>query len=334
MTEHHEETFTTNLYIPPNYKSELPIRNTQIAVNNIKQKFSNSFSQKLCLTLVQAPLFVSANSGMNDTLNGVEAPVSFHTNEFGDESMQIVQSLAKWKRIALKEYGFSEGEGLYTNMYALRPSETTDNLHSVLVDQWDWEQVIAPQDRTLEKLEDTVNKIYEAIKEIEDYTPHQILPPKVTFISSQELKALYPNHSSKDREYLFSKEKGAIFIEQIGGDNHENRAPDYDDWELNGDLIFYYPLLDTALEISSMGIRVDKDSLLKQLKFSGRESYATQDYHRQLLEGELPYTIGGGIGQSRLCMFLLNKAHIGEVQSSVWPKLVQKEAFSKNLFFL
>ena len=325
---------TNNLYIPPKYKSESPILNTQIAVNKIKQQFTDSFSKKLCLTLVQAPLFVSANSGMNDTLNGVEKPVSFHTSEFGEQSMQIVQSLAKWKRIALKEYGFSEGEGLYTDMHALRPSETTDNLHSVLVDQWDWEQIISPQDRTLKKLEDTVNKIYEAIKETEVYATQQILPPDVTFITSSELKALYPNHSSKDREYLFSKEKGAIFIEQIGGKNHENRAPDYDDWLLNGDLIFYYPLLDTALEISSMGIRVDKNSLLKQLKESNCEYYMEQPYHQMLLNDELPLTIGGGIGQSRLCMFLLQKAHIGEVQPSVWPESIREKAISNEIFFL
>lgn len=329
--------FMTNFYIPPNYHSSLSVLDTQIAIYTLKQNFAKSFSRKLSLTHVEAPLFVSENSGLNDTLNGIELPVSFHTNEL---SLQIVHSLAKWKRLALKNYGFSNGEGLYTNMRALRTHETPDNTHSILVDQWDWEQIISPSERNLQKLEKTVNLIYSAIKETEYFMIakypmlSEILPPKITFINSTDLESLYPNCCAKTKEYLFAKKYGAIFIEQIGGSHHENRAPDYDDWTLNGDLIFYYPLLDTALEISSMGIRVDKTSLLRQLKESDCEHYVKQYFHQMLLNENLPLTIGGGIGQSRLCMFLLQKAHIGEVQPSIWPEEILNTALYNEIFFL
>jgi len=287
--------------------------------------------KEMNLERVSAPLFVPKSSGLNDNLSGVERPVSFDIKSIKSEDVEVVQSLAKWKRLALWEYGFKPGEGLYTNMNAIRRDEDLDNLHSCYVDQWDWEKVIEKSERNNQMLEDTVRTIFKVIKHME----HQVwykypdavkhLPDDIYFIDSEELLRLYPDKSPKERENLITKEKGCVFIKRIGqklsnGEPHDKRAPDYDDWELNGDILFWFDWLDCALEISSMGIRVDEESLAKQLKLSNCEDRASLPYHSMLLKGELPYTIGGGIGQSRLCMLLLNRAHVGEVQSSIWPK--------------
>ncbi len=268
-------------------------------------------------------------TGLNDDLNGVERPVSFEMKDAEGQTIEIIHSLAKWKRLVLKRYGISLHEGIYTDMNAIRRDETLDNTHSIYVDQWDWEKVIAPTDRTLAYLQQTVNQLYNAFLETEDaLVAHYpkckaFLPKEVTFISSQELEDRYPTLSPQKREEVFAKEKGAIFITQIGktlrsGKKHDNRAPDYDDWELNGDLILWNPVLDSALELSSMGIRVDEKSLAHQLQVANAEHRKSLDYHQMLLRGELPLTIGGGIGQSRICMLLMQKAHIGEVQASIW----------------
>lgn len=268
-------------------------------------------------------------TGLNDDLNGVERPVSFEMKDAEGQTIEIIHSLAKWKRLVLKRYGISLHEGIYTDMNAIRRDETLDNTHSIYVDQWDLEKVIAPTDRTLAYLQQTVNQLYNAFLETEDaLVAHYpkckaFLPKEVTFISSQELEDRYPTLSPQKREEVFAKEKGAIFITQIGktlrsGKKHDNRAPDYDDWELNGDLILWNPVLDSALELSSMGIRVDEKSLAHQLQVANAEHRKSLDYHQMLLRGELPLTIGGGIGQSRICMLLMQKAHIGEVQASIW----------------
>ena len=259
--------------------------------------------------------------------------------------VEIVHSLAKWKRYALKRYGFHSGEGLYTDMNAIRRDEDTDNIHSLYVDQWDWEKVISKEERNMETLEYTVRKVYAALKETESYIGRRynyiepILPDEITFITSQELEDLYPDKTAKEREYLIAKDKGAVFISQIGkylisGEKHDGRAPDYDDWELNGDIIVYYPVLDIALELSSMGIRVDEEALMHQLKIAGCEDRAELDFQKALLNHELPYTIGGGLGQSRICMFCLRKAHIGEVQSSTWPPHIVKHALENGIQLL
>lgn len=319
-----------NLTIPKNYTSPLTIRETEVAIKEVKDSFERALAKALHLTRVSAPLFVKPQSGLNDTLNGVERPVSFGIKEQADEPVEIVHSLAKWKRYALKRYDFHSGEGLYTDMSAIRRDEDTDNIHSIYVDQWDWEKIISKEERNTETLEYTVRKVYSALKETEEYICRRynyidsFLPDEIFFITSQELEDLYPSLSPKEREHRLAKSKGAIFISQIGkvlasGEKHDGRAPDYDDWELNGDIIVYYPVLDIALELSSMGIRVDEIALKSQLKLSGCEERSELDFQKALLAGELPYTVGGGIGQSRICMFYLRKAHIGEVQSSVWP---------------
>ena len=291
-----------HLTIPQGYVSPLTIRETEVAIKEIKDYFERSLAKSLHLTRVSAPLFVKPESGLNDNLNGVERPVSFGIKEQDDTPAEIVHSLAKWKRYALKHYGFHSGEGLYTDMSAIRRDEDTDNIHSIYVDQWDWEKVISKEERNMETLQYTVRKVYSALKETEDY-----ISRRYNYI-----------------EPLLPDEKGAIFVAQIGkvlasGEKHDGRAPDYDDWELNGDIIVYYPVLDIALELSSMGIRVDEEALAKQLKLSGCEDRAKLPFQKSLLNRELPYTIGGGIGQSRICMYYLRKAHIGEVQSSLWP---------------
>ncbi len=319
-----------NLMIPEGYRPPLSIRETEVAIKEVKDHFERSLAKNLHLTRVSAPLFVRPESGLNDNLNGVERPVSFGIKEQNDKEVEIVHSLAKWKRYALKRYGFHSGEGLYTDMSAIRRDEDTDNLHSIYVDQWDWEKVISREERNDETLEYTVRKVYAALKETEHFMARrynyigEILPDDITFITSQELEDLYPECTPKEREYRYAKQKKAIFIKQIGktlasGERHDGRAPDYDDWELNGDIIVYYPVLDTALELSSMGIRVDAEALRKQLAAAGCEERAQLPFHSMLLEGRLPLTMGGGIGQSRICMALLEKAHIGEVQASVWP---------------
>ncbi len=324
-----------NLKLPDGYKSVLSLKETEIAIKKVKDYFERILAEKLNLTRVSAPLFVRRDSGLNDTLNGVERPVSFDIAGF-DGDYEIVQSLAKWKRFALLHYGFDRGEGLYTDMNAIRRDEVTDNLHSVYVDQWDWEKVIDKSERNFDTLKATVKSIYEALKATEKYIATDCgfcdmqLPENISFVTTQELEDLYPDKTPKEREYIAAKEKGAIFLMQIGGtlksgEIHDGRAPDYDDWSLNGDIIVYYPVLDIALELSSMGIRVDEDALLKQLRIRGKEENAKLPFQKALLEGKLPYTIGGGIGQSRICMYFLRKAHVGEVQASVWPPEVLEE---------
>ena len=319
-----------HLYIPTDYMSALGLYDTQVAIKTVKDFFQQSLAEQLYLLRVSAPLFVTPESGLNDNLNGVERPVTFGIREQNDRPAEIVHSLAKWKRNALKQYGFHIGEGLYTDMSAIRRDEDTDNIHSVYVDQWDWEKIMSPEERNLDFLKSTVKDIYEALKNTEKHMADQydyietILPDKIFFITSQELEDRYPDLTPKEREYTITKEKGAVFIMQIGGvlasgERQDGRSPDYDDWSLNGDLIVYYPVLDIALELSSMGIRVNADALRAQLNECGCQSRAKLPFQKSILNGTLPQTIGGGIGQSRICMFFLRKAHIGEVQCSVWP---------------
>ncbi len=320
-----------NIMIPKDYHSELNLHDTQIAIKTVKDFFQNLLALRLNLSRVSAPLFVDPTSGLNDNLNGVERPVTFDIKEQNGREAEVVQSLAKWKRYALKKYGFSCGEGLYTDMNAIRRDETTDNIHSIFVDQWDWEKIIRKEERTLDTLKETATTVYNCLRKTEKYMSIQydyieeILPHDIFFITSQELLEMFPDNTPKEREYYIAKAKGAVCIMQIGdvlenGEPHDGRAPDYDDWSLNADIVVYYPVLDIALEISSMGIRVDKDALLSQLKKSGCEERASLPFQKSIINEELPYTIGGGIGQSRICMFFLRKAHIGEVQSSLWPE--------------
>lgn len=314
--------------IPEDYSSLLDLRGTQVAIKKVKDFFEKDLAIQLNLTRVSAPLFVKRSSGLNDTLNGVERPVGFDIKGICDDA-EIVQSLAKWKRYALKMYEFAPGEGLYTDMNAIRRDEDTDNIHSAFVDQWDWEKIIKKEERTLDTLKLTVKRIYRALLHTEYYISYEYkfikkqLPDEIKFITTQELEDEYPDMTPKEREYAAAKKFGAVFIMQIGGKLksgkiHDGRAPDYDDWSLNGDIIVYYPLLDIALELSSMGIRVDEAALMAQLNERGCPERAELEFHKALLNGDLPYTIGGGIGQSRMCMFFLQKAHIGEVQSSLW----------------
>ena len=320
----------SQITIPDGYRPFLNLKETQIAIKQVKDFFQRELAAELNLKRVSAPLFVSPESGLNDNLNGVERPVSFGVKEQNDSPFEIVHSLAKWKRLALKRYGFSVGEGLYTDMSAIRRDEETDNLHSIYVDQWDWEKIIAKEDRNEETLRDTVKAVYEALRITEKYIANKydyvecFLPEEITFITTEELIALYPDMTPKEREYEIVKKYGAVFLMQIGdilsdGQKHDGRAPDYDDRSLNGDILVYYPVLDIALELSSMGIRVDEKTLAKQLDKAGCPERARLPFQKALLEGKLPQTIGGGIGQSRICMFFLRKAHIGEVQVSVWP---------------
>lgn len=319
----------SKIIIPQNYYSKLNPRQTQLAIKKVKDFFERDLAIQLNLTRVSAPLFVDKYSGLNDNLNGTERPVSFSLID--NTELEIVHSLAKWKRMALKNYHFSVNEGLYTDMNAIRRDEMPDNIHSIFVDQWDWEKIIHYEDRTVEMLQSTVKAIYRAFQHTEKYIAddynfiENLLPEKITFITTEELEDRYPQLSPKEREYQAAKEYGAIFLMKIGGalkcgKPHDGRAPDYDDWELNGDIIIYYPLLDLPLELSSMGIRVDKKSLMKQLEICGCTERMNLPYHKALLNDELPYTIGGGIGQSRICMYFLRKAHIGEVQASYWDK--------------
>lgn len=333
------------LMIPEGYKSQLNLHDTQIGIKTVKDFFQQSLAQRLNLLRVSAPLFVTPDSGLNDNLNGVERPVSFGIKEQGDAPAEIVHSLAKWKRSALKKYGFSHGEGLYTDMSAIRRDEDTDNIHSIYVDQWDWEKIITREERNEETLKEVVRTVYKSLKKTEKYMAIQydyieeILPKEIFFVTSQELEDMYPDCSPKEREYNIAKLKGAVFIMQIGGilasgEKHDGRAPDYDDWSLNGDIIVYYPVLDIALELSSMGIRVDEDALQKQLEISGCPQRAEMPFQKAILNKELPYTIGGGIGQSRICMFYLRKAHIGEVQASLWPDSVMQKARDNGIELL
>ena len=323
------------LVIPERYESSLGVIETQQAIKDLKDFFENRLGEMLKLTRVSSPLFVLPETGTNDNLNGVEKPVSFEVPHLRKDA-EIVHSLAKWKRIALKKYGFSVGRGLYTDMNAIRKDEELDNLHSLYVDQWDWELIINKEDRTIKTLKKVVKSLYRVFKETEEHV-HMIypevgctLPEEITFITSQELLDMYPDLTPKEREDAIVREKKAVFLMQIGktlstGEKHDGRSPDYDDWDLNGDILFYNEVLDSAIELSSMGIRVDEEALEKQLKAAGCEERKELDYHKALLNGELPYTIGGGVGQSRICMFFLNKAHIGEVQVGIWPQEMIEE---------
>lgn len=317
------------LYIPAGYRPTLDVRQTQQAIKILRELFQNKLAYALNLQRISAPIFVPTDSGLNDNLNGVERPVQFDVPDTGDD-VQIVHSLAKWKRMALGKYGFRPEEGMYTDMNAIRRDEVLDNLHSVYVDQWDWECVINRQDRTEAFLTDTVRQIYDALREtarelalIYPGVP-AVLPRDITVVTSQQLEDWYPDLCPKDRENEICKIHGAVFLMGIGaalksGAPHDGRAPDYDDWQLNGDILLWSDVLQSAFEISSMGIRVDEETLKKQLETAGCTERAELPFHKSLLKGELPYTIGGGIGQSRVCMYLLQKAHIGEVQASVWP---------------
>ncbi|MBR3953208.1 MAG: aspartate--ammonia ligase [Oscillospiraceae bacterium] len=307
------------------------ILETEVAIKFIKDSFERELADALNLTRVSAPLFVFPETGLNDNLNGIERPVEFDILDIGKRNVQVVQSLAKWKRLALKKYGFTIGTGLYTDMNAIRRDETLDAIHSIYVDQWDWEKVINPEERNLHTLKNAVKDIYEALKETQFKLCGRFggmkpfLPEEITFVSTQELEDMYPNYSPKEREDAVTKKYGAVFLMQIGvplksGKPHDGRAPDYDDWMLNGDILVWNPVLEHAFEISSMGIRVDAKALDAQLHASGCEERAKLPFHKALLSGELPQTMGGGLGQSRICMLLLGKRHIGEVQSSVWPE--------------
>lgn len=342
------------LSVPPGYRSALDPKETEKAIRLIKAFFETNLAFELNLIRVTAPLFVEAGTGVNDDLNGVERPVSFRIQAAGGVQAEIVQSLAKWKRMALADLGFAPGEGLYTDMNAIRPDETLDNLHSLYVDQWDWERVIGPQERNLGFLRDIVRRIYDVIRRTEKYVCYEypaiqpILPDGITFCHSEELEAAYPGCSPREREYRACREHGAVFVIGIGsplkgGRPHDGRAPDYDDWStpteggyrgLNGDILVYYPVLDCALELSSMGIRVDRASLVRQLEATGTLHRQQLLFHRRLLAGELPLSIGGGIGQSRLCLLYLRKAHIGEIQASYWPEGMRAQCRSEGVFLL
>ena len=332
-------------FIPKGYESALSLHDTQVGIKTVKDFFQNLLAERLNLLRVSAPLFVDPASGLNDNLNGVERPVRFGVKEMDDYEAEIVHSLAKWKRYALKKYGFSHGEGLYTDMSAIRRDEETDNIHSLYVDQWDWEKIIDKSQRNVETLKEVVFRIYMAIKQTEYYICGKyhfmdpFLPNEIAFVTTQELEDRWPDKTAKEREHLIAKEKGAVFLMKIGGallsgERHDGRAPDYDDWELNGDILVYYPVLGISLELSSMGIRVDEESLARQLKLAGCEDRAELAYHKAVLNKELPYTIGGGIGQSRICMFFMQRAHIGEVQSSIWPEDVLETAKANGIHML
>ena len=318
----------SSVYIKEGYKSKLSLYETQIAIGVIKRVFEDNLKSALGLHRVSAPLFVTPESGLNDNLNGIERPVEFDVLET-KANVQVVQSLAKWKRLALKKYGFSAGEGIVTDMNAIRRDEEMDNLHSIYVDQWDWEKVITAEQRTEAFLESQISAIHGAIMAAHEYLQQQYpvlsakMADKVFFITSQELEDMYPALSSKEREHAITREHGAVFIKQIGGalrsgERHDGRAPDYDDWTLNGDLLYWSDVLDRSVEIQSMGIRVNEQSMARQLEIANATDRAALPFHKALLSGELPLTVGGGIGESRLCMILLEKLHIGEVQVSVW----------------
>ena len=334
----------SHVIVPAGYTSTLSLYETQEAIGLIKKLFQGNLSHALHLKRVSAPLFVDGASGLNDNLNGVERPVSFDMLETG-ETAQVVHSLAKWKRYALARYHFPVGEGLYTDMNAIRRDETLDNLHSVYVDQWDWEKVIDEKDRTMETLKDAMQRIVTAICVTLDMLKWQYpqvgvrLKREITFVTTQELEDRYPDKTPKERENLFLREHKTVGLLQIGkqlrsGKPHDGRAPDYDDWELNGDILFWNDVLGCAFEISSMGVRVSPESLDRQLRLSGKEERRSLPFHQALLNGQLPYTIGGGIGQSRLCMLLLGKAHIGEVQSSYWDQATRETCEKAGIVLL
>ena len=320
------------VYFPKDYKNLLSsVEDTEKAIKAVKDMFQINLSAQLALLRVTAPMVVLSGTGINDDLNGIERPVSFPIRDMGEQHAEVVHSLAKWKRLKLAELGLPPGRGIYTDMNALRPDEDLDNIHSIYVDQWDWERVIRKEDRNVEFLKKIVRRIYEAIKVTENkiYVEFPqivpVLPEEIHFITAEELLQRYPGKSPKEREDLITKEFGAVFVMGIGGklsdgSLHDGRAADYDDWTLNGDILLWNPVLAHAFEVSSMGIRVDEEALRRQLRERSQQNKESLLFHRMLLEGKLPYTIGGGIGQSRLCMFLLRKAHIGEIQASIWPQ--------------
>lgn len=327
------------------YRPLLNLIETEKAINKLKNYFELNLAESLNLVKVSAPMVVKEGKGINDNLNGVERIVSFDTLDSKNGKVEIVQSLAKWKRVAIKRYGFSVGSGLYTNMNAIRRDEHLDHLHSLYVDQWDWEKVISKTQRNERTLKKEVQKIYRSIKLTEQYVHelypvlHPTLPDDIFFVTAQELELQFPHLSPKERENEITKKHGAVFVMEIGGtmlsgEKHDGRSPDYDDWTLNGDIILWNPTLQSAFEVSSMGIRVDQKALLQQLRESQCDDRKSLEYHQAILNEELPYTIGGGIGQSRLCMFLLKKAHIGEVQASVWSDQMMKECREKNILLL
>lgn len=319
------------LILPKGYKTPLDIRETAVAIKKVKDHFERRLGKTLNLTRVSAPLFVSPETGLNDNLNGIERPVSFDVKDLEHSRVEIVHSLAKWKRMALYRYGFQPGEGIYTDMNAIRRDEVLDNTHSVYVDQWDWERIITKEERSKETLKEMVEKLYQVFKDTEKLVAgtypelRPTLPDTITFITTQELADRYPDLSPGAREDAVTKEKGAVFLMEIGkklkdGQRHDGRAADYDDWSLNGDILFWFEPLQGALELSSMGIRVDDQALEEQLKEKEELWKKDLEYHRKVLDHTLPLTIGGGIGQSRICMFFLQKAHIGEVQAGIWAK--------------
>ena len=323
---------------------KLGIKETQIAIKMIKDNFETNLADKLNLIRVSAPLFVKSDSGLNDNLTGVEMPVSFNMTRYG-KRIEIVQSLAKWKRMALKWYEFEAGEGIYADMDAIRPDEVLDPTHSIYVDQWDWEKIILDSDRNEQYLRDTVEEIYRVFKETEEKTiseyPHlqPKLPDRIKFITTQELEDMYPDHEPEERENLVCRKYKAVFLMKIGkklksGIPHDIRSPDYDDWQLNGDILFWNPILGEALELSSMGIRVDTEALKRQLREAGAEERLKLPYHKMLVENKLPLTVGGGIGQSRICMFFLEKRHIGEVQASIWTESIVNQCKMEDIFLL
>jgi len=336
---------TEKLKIPQDYKPVIDFMETEIAIKKIKDFFQVELANALNLTRVSAPLFVDPDSGLNDNLNGVERTVDFTLIDLNEKRVEIVQSLAKWKRMALGKYGIPSGRGLYTDMNAIRRDEEMDNLHSIYVDQWDWEKSIEKADRNEAYLRETVVKIYAAMKSLGTFVNHEYpglrteLPDDIFFITTQELENRYPDLTPKERENAITKEKRAIFLMKIGGllesgIKHDGRAPDYDDWELNGDIVLWSDIMESAFEISSMGIRVDEHAMLKQLETANALDRKALPFHKAILEKNLPYSIGGGIGQSRLCMYFLRKAHIGEVQVSIWPEDMIAECSKNNIFLL
>ena len=333
------------LIIPKDYESPLDLMETQRAIKKIKDFFQQELDYGLELRRVSAPLLVDPAKGLNDNLNGVERTVSFTIKDMNEMVAEVPQSLAKWKRGALARYGIKPGKGIYTDMNALRRDEDLDNLHSVYVDQWDWEKAIRKEDRNEEYLKETVVTIYNAVKNLGDYVNRLYreirteLPNEIFFITAQELEDRYPDMDPKDREDAITREKRAVFISKIGGtlksgQKHDGRAPDYDDWDLNGDILLWNEVLECAFEITSMGIRVDEESLVRQLKIAGETDRLKLEFHQQICNRELPYSIGGGIGQSRLCMYFLRKAHIGEVQSAIWPEDMIRTCAENKIYLL
>jgi aspartate--ammonia ligase, AsnA-type len=336
---------TKGLMLPEGYSPVIDLMESQRAIKKIKDFFQQELAYGLNLRRVTAPLFVAPESGLNDNLNGVERIVSFTLKDMDEKTVEIVQSLAKWKRMALGKYQIEPGKGIYTDMNAIRRDEEMDNLHSVYVDQWDWEKTINKSDRTEEYLKETVITIYNAVKNLGDYVNRVYrelqteLPNEIFFITTQELENMYPKLSPKERENAICADKKAVFIMKIGGQlesgiKHDGRAPDYDDWELNGDIVLWNDVLGIAYEISSMGIRVDENKMKKQLELANATERMALPFHQAILNKELPYSIGGGIGQSRLCMYFLRKAHIGEVQVSVWPEAMIEECKANNIILL